>query len=574
MSTHLSLHDLLWKADQFDPNRTKNSNTSNCGGFKMGIKNKIGKAAVWVTAVACLFVVSLSARAAQYDAEYYELEKQFGERWLADDKKVQSKLAELEKKFGKKPNIINILVDDVGYSELGVYGGGKLRGAPTPNLDKMAHQGMKFLQYYSEVACTPTRITLNTGRHNVRVGVNQVDFPGTRGMGLPQDEVTIAELLSKAGYHTAMFGKWHVGFGDQYAPTEHGFDEAEWSEGNPAVWIYGLKGEDKVGHVNSRALNWAPKEPQTYYDEGGVLRAKKGEKPEMVYPYSIEKYDTYDTEVTDLAIDYIKRHADSDKPFFLYVGSKGNHFYGANPDFMDTPAQTNTASQMTETDYNLGRILKTVQDMGIAENTLVVWSSDNGPMYGFHPHGGYSMYDKGEKGSTWEGGVRVPAIVWWPGVIEPGQDPLDIVHVADLYTTFASIAGVKDEIPNDRVVDGVDQTALLLLGEDHGRRDYVFLYNKGKLESVRKDFFKMRLEGGLIFPLQFNLMHDPAERFPREINYTGYTYGMTRLMEQHNKLIEKFPHTVQTPYQREYDYPSRFNPTESLKYQTSKQVDW
>ena len=525
-----------------------------------------------VISLSILVFVSNNVYAIQQDAEYYTLEKQFEEQWKLDDQKVHAKLAELEKKFGKKPNIIKILADDIGYTELGVYGGGKLRGAPTPNLDKMADQGMKFLQFYSEVSCTPTRITLNTGRHNVRVGVNIVDFPGTRGMGLPQDEVTLAELMSGAGYHTAMFGKWHVGFGDQYAPTEHGFDEAQWSEGNPAVWIYGTKGEDSVGHVNYRAFIWGPPEPATYYDEGGVLKAQKGDKPELVYRYSIDKYNTYDTEVTDLAIDYIQRKADSDKPFFLYVGGKGNHFFGAHPDFMDTPAQTNTASHMTEHDYNVGRIIKTVQDLGIAENTLIVWSSDNGPMYGFHPHGGYSMFDKGEKGMTWEGGVRVPAMSYWPGMIEPGQDPLDIVQVADLYTTFASIAGVKDQIPNDRVVDGVDQTSLMLLGEDHGRRDYVFLYNKGKLEAVRKDWVKMQFGGGMIFPLQFNLMHDPAERFPKEISYLTDTYGLNRMIEQHNELIEKFPHTVQTPYQREPDKP--YNPAESLKYQTKKQVDW
>ena len=531
----------------------------------------IQSAAVYIVSVTFLLAVSLSTQAAQYDAEYYELEKQFGGQWLADDKKVRAKLAELEKKFGKKPNIIKILADDIGYSELGVYGGGKLRGAPTPNLDKMAKQGMKFLQYYSEPSCTPSRIALNTGRHPARVGVNFVIFPGTRGVGLVQEEVTLAELLSKAGYATAMFGKWHVGFGDEYAPTEHGFDEAEWSEGNPAPWLYNLKGSEMSGHVNVRALNWGPKEPQVYYDEGGVMRAKKGEKPEMVYRYSIEKYDTYDTEVTDLSIDYIKRKARGKKPFFLYIGSKGNHFFGAHPGFMDTPAQTNTAAQMTETDYNLGRILKTLKDEGIAENTLVVWSSDNGPMMGFHPHGGYSMFDKGEKGQTWEGGVRVPALAWWPGVIDAGQDPLDIVQITDWYTTLASIAGVKGKIPSDRVIDGVDQTALLMLGEDHGRRDYVFFYNKGKLEAVRKDWIKVRF-GGMVFMPHYNLMHDPAERYARETNYPNYSYGITRMLEQHNKLVEKFPHRVQNHYQREPDQP--FNPTTSLKYETSKQVDW
>jgi len=529
------------------------------------------KKALACASTSLVLAFTSNLQAAQFDAEYYTLKEQFGEQWASDDAQVRKKLAELEARFGKKPNIINILVDDVGYTELGVYGGGKLRGAPTPNLDQMANQGMKLLQFYSEVACTPTRATLNTGRHNIRVGMTQVDFPGTRGMGLPQEEVTLAEILSKAGYNTAMFGKWHLGFGDQYAPTEHGFDEAQWSEGNPAVWIYGAKADEMAGHVNFRALNWAPKDPQVYYDEGGVMRAKKGEKPELVYRYSLEKYNSYDTEVADLSIDYIKRQADSDKPFFLYVGGKGNHFYGANPDFMDTPAQTNTAAQLTESDYNLGRIVKTVKDLGIEENTLIVWTSDNGPMYGFHPHGGYSMFDKGEKGQTWEGGVRVPAIAWWPGMIEPGQDPLDIVHVADLYTSFISIADAVDMIPNDRVVDGVDQMALLMLGEDHGRRDYVFLYNKTKLESVRKDWVKIRITGGVL-PDLYDLMLDPAERFPHDTNFSTYSFGLTRMIEQHLALIEKFPHTVQTPYQREYDAP--FNPAPSLGYRASKQVEW
>lgn len=533
--------------------------------------NKLKETLVTTAVALALAGTSLGVSAAQFDAEYYELEKLYGDQWLEDDKQVQAKLAELEKRFGKKPNIIKILVDDVGYTELGVYGGGKLRGAPTPNLDKMANQGMKFLQYYSEVSCTPSRLALNTGRHNVRLGVNKVDFPGTRGMGLPKSEVTLAELLSDAGYHTAMFGKWHVGFGDKYAPTEHGFDEAEWSGGNPAVWIYGAKAEDNVGHVNFRAFNWAPKEPQAYYDEGGVMRARKGEKPEMVYPFNVENYQAYDSDVADLAIDYIKRHADSDRPFFLYVGGKANHFYGAHPDFRDTPAQTNTASQMTEHDYNLGRIIKTVQDAGIAENTLVVWSSDNGPMYGFHPHGGYSMFDKGEKGQTWEGGVRVPAMAWWPGVIEPGQDPLDLVHITDIYTTLVTIAGMKDKIPDDRVVDGVDQSALLLLGEDHGRRDYVFMYNYGRLESVRKDWVKMRLGKGVL-PDLYNLMLDPAERHPHDTHFATYSFGLTRMIEQHNKLIQEYPHIIQESYQREFDSP--WDPSPTLKYETSLQSGW
>lgn len=156
-------------------------------------------------------------------------------------------------------------------------------------------------------------------------------------------------------------------------------------------------------------------------------------------------------------------------------------------------------------------------------------------------------------------------------MIEPGQDPIDIVHISDLYTTFISIADAVDKIPTDRVIDGVDQTSLLMLGEDHGRRDYVFLYKKTKLESVRKDWVKMRIGEGVL-PDLYNLMLDPAERFPSDTKFSTYGFGLTRMIEQHLKLIEKYPHTVQVPYQRELDAP--FNPSPSVSYSTSKQVDW
>lgn len=516
---------------------------------------------------------SIHAEKIIHDPEYAAMEEVMGEKWKANDKIVQERLAALEERYGRKPNIINVLVDDVGYTELGVYGGGKLRGAPTPNLDKMAHQGMKFLQYYSEPACTPTRMSLNTGRYHVRSGVNEVLFPGMVGKGISADEVSLAELMSMAGYNTAMFGKWHLGFGDEYAPTAHGFDEAVWTEGNPVSWVQDSEESEMAGHINVGAYLWGPKEMKAYYMEPGIMKAKKGEKPQVQDLLSIEKYNTYDSDVTDLAIEYIKRKASEDKPFFLYVGGKGNHFFGAHPDFMDTPAQTNTAAQLTESDYNLGRIIKTLKDEGIDENTLVVWSSDNGPMYAWQPHGGYSNFDKGEKGQTWEGGVRVPCIAWWPGVIEPGQDPLDIFHVSDWYTTFARIAGVKNRIPTDRVVDGIDQTAILFLGEDNGKRDYNFYYNKGKLEAVRKDWTKIYLGGSKVFLPIVNLMHDPMERYLTEINYAGYEpVSLARMIQEHMKQIEKYPHRVQPGTIRESDRP--FDPAPTLKYKTKKQVNW
>jgi arylsulfatase len=364
-----------------------------------------------------------------------------------------------------------------------------------------------------------------------------------------------------------MFGKWHMGgsLDDlEYIPTNNGFDEAEWSEGNPLWWGYnkGVKPTDPDGYMTRAHFTWPPGPDAQPWDLGGVMRATKGGKPEIVYPYSIEKYHSYDTEVADHTIDYIKRHAMSKKPFFVYYAGKGNHFFGANPKFMNTPAGTNNAAQMTEHDHNVGRVLDTLKELGIEENTLVIWSSDNGPMYAMHPHGGYSLLP-GEKSETLEGGIRVPAIVSWPGMIEAFQEPDGIVDVTDWFTTVASIAGVKDKIPNDRVTDGVDQSALLLLGEQKSRRDWNFHYNHSGLEAVRKDQIKFRLHAEVEHHFFYNIYFDPAEKFPNMVEI-GLWAGspMQKLMQDHKQMIEKFPHQKpQTGYLADFDYPFDPDPT-------------
>jgi arylsulfatase len=512
-----------------------------------------------------------------HDPEFVRMEKEFGKQWSADDKLVQNKLKVLEKKFGKKPNIVFILADDVGYTELGSYGGGKLRGAPTANLDKMAEQGIRFLNFYSEVECSPSRGALMTGRHPIRNGLYNITLPGETGSGLHEEEVTTAEVLSDLGYYTGHFGKWHMGGDEQHYPTNQGFDEAEWSEGNPPYWVNNkdAKASDDIGGFTNRVLIQSPGPENFPYDTEGVMRAKKGEKPEMVYQYSMEKYNTYDSEVADNVIDFIKRRAETDKPFFVNFWGKGNHFWGAHPDFRDTPAGTNTSAQMVEHDYNVGRILKTLKDLGISENTLVIWASDNGPMYTVHPHGGYSLLP-GSKGETREGGVHVPSLAWWPGMIEPNQDPLDLFQITDWFMTIIRLAGGMNEIPTDRVIDGIDQSGLLLLGEGKGRRDFIFHYNRDNLEAVRKDQIKLNLKPrnpGFHFYEVYNLYHDPAERFPNEIaNGMWAGPGMTKMIQEHMLQIQKYPHRKVQGYYRDFDYS--FDPEPTPVYVPQKTVDW
>ncbi len=349
----------------------------------------------------------------------------------------------------------------------------------------------------------------------------------------------------------------HLGGEPEHYPINQGFDEAVWHEGNPPWWGFNrnVKRTDNAGYTDMGGLVWSPAPENFPYDTGGIMRGKKGEEPEMVAPFSMELYNTMDTDVADDVIDFIDRQAKSAKPFFVYYAGKGNHFWGAHPDFMNQPAGTNNSAQMAEHDHNVGRLLDSLNELGIAENTLVVWMSDNGPMYAMHPHGGYSLL-RGEKSDNWEGGVRVPGLVWWPGTIDKGQEPIDIVQVTDMFTTAASIAGVKSDIPSDRVTDGVDQSALLLLGEGKSRRDYIFHYDKGKLEAVRKDQLKFFTKPEKPHHNCYNLYHDPGERYPDLARYCLWAApGFGKLIQDHMAMIKKFPHRIQTSHQLEFDVP-------------------
>ena len=276
---------------------------------------------------------SAAAQAAEgiiHDPEFVRMEKVFAEQWGRDRDRVREKLAALERKHGKKPNIVFILADDVGFTELGSYGGGKLRGAPTPSLDRMAREGIRFLNFYSEVECSPTRGSFMSGRHPIRNGLYNITLPGEVGGGLHPDEVTIAEILSQAGYHTGFFGKWHMGGEQEHFPTSQGFDEAEWSEGNPPWWVNNrnAKATDDAGGFSNRALMNSPGPEGFPYDTGGVMRAVKGGEAELVYEYSLEKYNRYDSEVADLTIDFIRRHAGSERAVLRQLLGQGQSLLG------------------------------------------------------------------------------------------------------------------------------------------------------------------------------------------------------------------------------------------------------
>ena len=379
-----------------------------------------------------------------------------------------------------------------------------------------------------------------TGRIPARTGLNEVLWPGSK-QGLHPEEVTIATLLSEAGYKTAFHGKWHMGDAEEFRPPSHGFDEGYYTLYNAAPWAFGDKRMDVFAWPES--VEFAEK-----YPIEGIIEFKPGEKPREVEELSAERIRTYDEDLTTKTVEFIKRHADDDEPFFVYHAASKIDYWGAHPDWQDkSPGGSVFADQMMEHDHNVGQILQTVRDLGIEENTLVVWMSDNGPMYGVGARATTYHWLRGGKGDVLEGGVRVPAIAWWPGMIEPGQDPMDIFSITDWFTTAARLGEAKDNIPDDRVTDGVDQACLLLHGEGYSHRDYIFLYGGPELGAVRKRQYKTHageMHGGLPTNEVYDVVTDPGEKFVDNVRHFGLSVPFQDLVREHMTLIEKFPHRV------------------------------
>jgi arylsulfatase A-like enzyme len=510
----------------------------------LGTRSKIRQLQIGKYVLKLVILLSLTVGFAgtsfsqQFDAPYYELQKKHAAKWSKEDKTIDAKLAALKKKFGKKPNIIYILVDDIGYGELGVQGGGAMRGAPTPELDRMAQAGMLLNGFYTEPSCTPTRTALMTGRHPVRTGLTDVIFPGNPA-GLAPEEVTIAELLSEAGYTTAMYGKWHLGEGEETWPHSQGYDETLFSLYNAAPWAWNTPGKRVMWNNNKYTPEFFNR-----YKLLGVMEAKKGGKAREIAPLNLKTYTTFEEVTFKRSMDFIKRNAKSKKPFFLYWASNLISQFTSHPDWEGKSRQgTHNADQMMEHDHYVGQMLKTLKELGIAENTLVVWMSDNGPMYDLFPESSHSAL-RGGKGDVLEGGVHVPALAWWPGVIEPNQISAEMLHVTDMYTTAARIGGALGQVPTDRVTDGLEQSSYLLASTP-SRREYMFHYSGNNLGAVRVGQFKRHIaasHGGLPGKSFFDIFKDPREEHGTMVNMLWAWVPFDDIARMHNDLIKKYPH--------------------------------
>lgn len=484
-----------------------------------------------------------------HDAEYYVLDAQHGDVWAAEDKALDARLAELREKFGAPPNIIHIMIDDTAVGEIGFPGIQKMRGFSTPNLNMFADEGINFMRMYTEPSCTQSRAAAMTGRHPIRNGMYNVSFPLEHG-GLAAEEVTMGEVLGEAGYATAFFGKWHLGDIEESYATRQGFDEALWTPYNQTVSMY-LPSFEVAGAIAPTAFS-----PETFpddpydLDKGWRVKGliwhlegtKGGEVREFLPPTDLANWyeGMNQEEVRTMA--FIEKNAAAKNPFYV-------SFWPSLIAFAPSP-ETKTLSRgflqegLTQLDPFIGSLTDRLEELGIAENTLVVFMADNGPMIHHGPPGMVEVLFRGGKGDYLEGGVRVAAMARWPGMIEPGQNVGDIIHITDLFTTFAHIGGATDQIPTDRIIDGIDQTALFLNGDSHSRRDYVHIYTGEIYAATVKGRFKRHWVGelpGLSGANFFDLYNDPREvqgmmlpMFP--------TKGMFSTMRaRHEIWMEEYP---------------------------------
>eukprot|EP00931_Biecheleriopsis_adriatica_P043733 TRINITY_DN24989_c0_g1_i3.p1 TRINITY_DN24989_c0_g1~~TRINITY_DN24989_c0_g1_i3.p1 ORF type:complete len:591 (+),score=84.92 TRINITY_DN24989_c0_g1_i3:49-1773(+) len=420
-----------------------------------------------------------------------------------------------------RPNIVFMLTDNLGFGDLGSYGGGALRGAPTPRLDKLASEGLRLTNFMVEPECTPSRSALMTGRMPIRSGTDSVAISPNLRDGLAPCEYTLAELLSDAGYATAHFGKWHLGSSQERLPNSQGFDE--WfgipRSSGESVWSVqpGFK-------ASGRELEQ-------------VQQGVKGHNSSNLYAYDIDARRRMDANLTDIAVAYIANHSDGSKPFFIYLPFTLPHSPPVpHPDF-DNDDRTQYQNVLVEIDYNTGRVLDALEANGISETTIVVWTSDNGPETMIGKGVDYGAQSdtgpfRGEFPSAWEGAIRTPCIVRWPGHVQAGRVSNEIMWIGDFYRSFASVAKASDLVPTNREIDSRNQFDFLFGGKEVSNRTGYMFFHSGELLALKWKNFKLHVNvvensrGGVVQPGQaavtatkttpnvpwiFNIENDPKE---------------------------------------------------------------
>jgi arylsulfatase A-like enzyme len=463
---------------------------------------------------------------------------------------------------GKKPNVVFILADNVGYGDIGSYGGGKLRGAPTPRLDQLAHQGLQLTQFLVEPACTPSRAGLMTGQYSIRTGLSLIIPPGGAG-GLTTTTVTIGEMFKGAGYATAIFGKWHLGKEPQSLPTAHGFDEF-WGIPPDLTW-------DAATYVDTIELTHSIAAPRDVLLAKGpqIVESVAGGPLRNVKPFTPEVRAEIDNELVAKSLDFMKRQTAAAKPFFLYLPFSMGHAPNLpSKQFAGKSRIGNYGDKLMEGDYHVGQIMDALKDLGVADNTILVFASDNGPTVTTMremgnlgtPDMGNSGPFRGELGEATEGSIRTCALIRWPGYIKPDSSSYAMFSIMDFFPTFARIIGTK--MPTDRPIDGVDQTDVLLGKSETGNRQSLLSFIGGELVAARWQQWRIYFtdihptgSGPLIvagftgsanapmagYPKVFNIEMDPHEDFNVTALFGWAGAPALKAVEEYKETLKKYP---------------------------------
>jgi arylsulfatase A-like enzyme len=479
----------------------------------------------------------------------------------------------------KKPNILFLVSDDTGYGDLGPYGGGEGRGMPTPNIDRMANEGMTFFSFYAQPSCTPGRAAMQTGRIPNRSGMTTVAFQGEGG-GLPAAEWTLASVLKQAGYQTYFTGKWHLGEADYALPNAQGYDEMKYvglyhlnayTYGDP-TWFPDMdpKLREMFQRVTKGALSGVAGQPP---HEDFKINGQYVDTPTIDGKEGVVGIPFFDGYVEKAAHEFLDKAAkDPSKPFYINANFMKVHQPNMpHPDYIHkSMSKSKYADSIVELDARIGRIMDQVRDLGLDKNTLVFYTTDNGAWQDVYPDAGYTPF-RGTKGTVREGGNRVPAIAWMPGKIKADVKNHDILGGLDLMATFASVAGVKlpekDRESQPIIFDSYDMSPVLF-GTGKSERNSWFYFTENELTpgAARvgnyKAVFNLRGDDGMptgglavdsnlgwkgadkyvaTVPQVFDLWQDPQERYDIFMNnYTERTWTMITISDAIKKLMETY----------------------------------